>query len=256
MRNAFREILPFLVYSALSLLLIFSNKTPQVESLRGFSGDAISFLLKPISYVIKVVSVYEDNKELRNYITELTLELSEIKESRIENKRLKEMLDFRSKSDHELIACDVISKTTDIGMSGIIVNRGADDGIQKNMPVINIHGIVGRVYRVTDRNSYIQLITDKNIGIAAMLETSREQGITRSTSKGKLLLDGIPVTSHINPKEKVISSGVGGIFPSGLSIGTVEAIAPAYEDWLWEVIVNPSVNFNKLEEVFILTSEK
>lgn len=254
MLNAIKWLHPWLISTALSILLIASNDSPQVDLLKGKVTDAFSYALQPISKVISIVNLYEENHQLRTLVTELSLEMAEIQDALSENKRLREMLDLSQRISYELIAGEVIGTTPDPGVKGIIVNRGSVDGVKHNAGVINPQGVVGRVYRVSDRSCLIQLLIDPNIGIAGTLYSNREQGITKADIRGRLRIEGIPMTSQVTIDDLVLTTGIEGIFPGGLRIGKVNEFIPGSEGWLWNIKLTPAVSFNKLEEVFIMNS--
>lgn len=252
MFNALQPYLPWLTTTALSLLLIFSSHNPQIEHLRGRTADLVAAVSFPLSSGMKGVRIWKENRHLRSLLARMSLVIATQKETTRENQRLRSMLEFRKKSNFKLLAGEVIGINPDPGINGLLINIGAKDGVTKNQPVIGIDGVAGRIYRVGTRSSTVQLLTDPNIGIAGIMMKSRENGIVYSASRGDLIMKGVPVTSKIDLGDTIVTSGLGGIFPPGLVIGAAKQIKPAGDGWLWEIIIEPRVDFARLEEVFVI----
>jgi rod shape-determining protein MreC len=125
------------------------------------------------------------------------------------------------------------------------------------MPVINAKGLIGKVFNVTEGQAQVQLLTDRNAFVSARLQESREVGTVSWTGKGNQLellyiLENIPVT----PGEVVVTSGMGGVYPPGIKIGVVTDVKSEPGNMFQKILIQSSVNFNALEEVFLLQNPK
>ncbi len=155
----------------------------------------------------------------------------------------------------------VISNRHSVEQSRVLLlNRGASAGLRPNMPVITAEGVVGKTLTCTSLITTVLLATDINSGISARVERSRVWGMLTG---GALLDDGKPALEmqHISslddvePGDLVLTSGLGGIFPAGLAVGTVIAVE-AGPGLSMRVVVEPAVNMSLLEEVLVVTTEE
>ncbi len=247
-----RNYIPWLLTTCISFILIFSNNLPQVEVLRAKISDTVVTLSSPISSLSRYGRLGGENRKLRKQISEVSLLVGELQSSGAECERLQRLLNYREESEFKLVAGVVIGLSPDPGVRGVIVNCGIEDGVEQNFGAISPQGVVGRVYRSGSSSAAVQLLTDQNIGIAGRTLNSRELGMVHAGKNGELKIDGIPVTANVEKGEKIVTAGLDGIFPNGLTIGHVKEIRSLEESWLLEVIVDPSVKFNQLEELFVV----
>ncbi len=113
-------------------------------------------------------------------------------------------------------------------------------------------GLVGKIINVSLSSSVAAILMDRNMGVAARLQNNRVDGIVHWDGGQALRLDHIPITTEVQPGERVITSGIGGIYPEGLFVGTVATVRDAPDNLFKIIKVRPNVDFARLEEVFIL----
>ncbi|MEK6795292.1 MAG: rod shape-determining protein MreC [Spirochaetota bacterium] len=182
----------------------------------------------------------------------------EFEEIKNENKRLSELLQMQKQIEYRTVAATIVSKDPQNFYSTIIVNRGYQDGVEIGMPVIAYRdaakGVVGKVIEVSRRYARILPITDQNCKIGAMLETTRATGILAGEQPRSLLCNlafvdrVVPVATN----ESVVTSGMGGIFPKGLVIGTVSAVDRKLYGLFQSITVRPLLDFATLEDIYII----
>jgi len=195
------------------------------------------------------------NDQLRVSLMEISLQLSEYDEVLRENIRLRDALGFNPPAGYHLMPAEVISVSGDkISMSAII-NQGINDSVFNDDPVINQEGLVGRISSTTPDYSTIQLLTDPSNRVAARVASSREMGIVKYKILSGMILDNFPLHGSIVVGDTVISSGLGGIYPSGLIVGFVTDIERDESEPFCHVKLTPAVNFRSIEEVFVLKTE-
>ena len=244
------------------LLLALPGKTQSDLSALIFKFSYAPFYT--LSHRIKQLKgVYQENKKLQQRVMELTLENSKLKEEHLENSRLRALLEFRSELEYEVIPAEVVAAEPNRppGMGTVLINIGKKEGIKRNMPVLNLQGLVGKIEEVFPHRSAVQLMVDPNFRVAALDQRSRVFGIIKPVpGRGFLLnLDNVPDGEDIDIGDEVVSSGLGGIFPAGVRIGVVFKVEEQtfrktipYSGIFKEIEVKPSVDFNSLEEVFVL----
>jgi rod shape-determining protein MreC len=201
-------------------------------------------------------SVKKQNETLKAEVDRLRLEQASLAEDAEQDHRLQAMLDFKQHYMGTLVAAQIIG-TSGSDLSRVLyVDKGSDDGIKPEMPVITPDGIVGKVREVYPTTSQILLINDQTSGAGVLLQTTRVRGVVRGNGFGQLEMINVMPDDRIKPGETVIASGGDQIFPRGMPVGKVERVQhdPAHDPYV-QVIVQPAANLNRLEEVLIVTSQ-
>jgi rod shape-determining protein MreC len=192
------------------------------------------------------VDLLEENRKLLNQIAGL-------KETEQENIRLKKALGFQEKYKFQSVVARVISKDVSTEFRAVRINRGERAGIRKNMAVVTDEGVVGRVLRTTADTSDIVTLLDLLSAVDSIVERSRVRGIVEGQTDEACQLRYALRTDDIQPGDVLISSGLGGVFPKGITVGTVSKVNRRPFGITQEVEVRPSVDFSKLEEVMVIT---
>ncbi len=217
---------------------------------------AFSFLLREArscweNYIF-LVGVQQENQELRQSLSELTEKTVQTAELALENARLRDLLLLKDRSPAELIAAEIIGRDAVGWFKTVIINKGQNDGIQKNQAVITHQGVVGRCIEVAARTSKVLLITDINSSVDALVQRTRSRGIIQGNGSSLCELTFISSSEDVQKGDLVVTTGLCGIFPKGLAIGTVTRVETTTLGLFHYVEVQPSINLNKLEEVSIL----
>jgi rod shape-determining protein MreC len=173
--------------------------------------------------------------------------------------RLRRALDYRQRSVFRLVPAEIVARDSSTWWRTATINRGKKDGIENDMPVVTDAGLVGKTTTVADNISIVLLLSDENCRVAAAVEGTREQGIVsgeRVTGSVTPLLDlnFLSKQANLQPPMKVYTSGVGGVFPSGLLIGTVQSFRARELDG--QARIAPAVDLSHLEDVFVVTGNK
>jgi rod shape-determining protein MreC len=173
--------------------------------------------------------------------------------------RLRNALNYRERSVFKLIAAEIVARDSSTWWRTVTINRGKRDGIEIDMPVVTAEGLVGKVTTVSGTISVVLLVSDENCRVAASVEGSREQGIVSgervTTGLSPLLdLNFLTKQADLKPGQKVYTSGVGGVFPSGLLIGVVKSFRVRELDG--QAQLTPAVDLSHLEDVFVVTGRR
>ncbi len=200
------------------------------------------------------VGLRESNDRLLRENEELRGDLALSTELANENDRLRRMLDFKKDTLGELVAANVIGSDAASWAKSIRINRGSVHGIERNMAVVTPGGVVGRVVEVSPWYSDVQNILDGRSAVPVRVQRTRAQGMLEGLSKGLCQLTYVSRAADVQPGDVVITSGLGGIFPQGLVVGTVVNVEKKEFGVLQDVRVAPAVDFQRLpEEVFVVT---
>lgn len=200
----------------------------------------------------------EENVILKQQIGELNNQINNLKASEVENIRLREMLDYKEKQSgsFDLIVATIIAENNNNLQHTITLNRGANDGIQSNMIVLNHRGLIGRITSVMSTSCEVVLILDREGAVGARVwETRETPGVIEGMGSEKNLLRMVhmPHDADICVGDTIVTSGLDKLYPAGIRIGEVTDITVESSGLTKQAIVEPYVNFSKLEEVFILT---
>lgn len=208
--------------------------------------------------------IFSDKKLLGSQIADLkkenerlSLENQALREYKAEARRLKQILEFKDASldSYDLLAASVIARSPNNWNKTLVINRGSKNGIEKDMAVISPDGLVGRVGSVSKNSAHISLITDREVAVGVILQESREtSGIVEGMGdSGLLRMIDIPYYSSIEKGYRVVTSGLSLTYPSGIDIGVIDGISREPNGLLLSATVKPAVDFNKLEEVLVIT---
>ena len=247
----YKSLVSFVITMSLSLWLIFLNQTDKVQTI----STLTSTVFFPAQFVVhqlgKVKNIWQENKTLRREVSELRIKNSISKDKIIENKRLRNLVNFREESKFELIPAEVVGQNPDRLCHSFVINAGKRDGVEKNMPVLSTKGIIGKTIRVSKHISQVQLLSDPNCRISVINQRSRVSGII----KPKDNINSVITTneySDVQIGDEIITSGLGGIFPKGLLVGYVKKIENDNYKTFKDLYVHLYTDVNYVEEVFVL----
>lgn len=260
-------ILIILIFVIFSLTLKEDRKKGPVESLlRDITIYTEKVITYPFNYVGNKINEYEKLKNIKkeNDVLETSLDrISSIESENIELRReiekLKEELHINyTLSDYEYVNATVISKNVGFWYNTITINKGTHSGIEKDMVVINAKGLIGRVIKTSAFTSDVRLITtsetNNKISVHVTDGDSDLYGLINNYDYNDNLLEveGISNTKNVKVGDYVYTSGLGGIFPSGILIGTVSDISTDSYDLAKIIKVTPSADFTDINYVSIL----
>lgn len=238
----------------ISLVLMTMGYSEKLGLARSVTAGLLKAGHSVFSWPMGLSDLRSQNEVLREQNLRLSLELVELRESKLENERLRGLLNFKQENQAagDYLAARVIARDPDRIKNTILVDIGESDGVTERMPVVTADGLVGRVLEVHPWTSVVQLLLDRNCRVSAIVQrSSRTQGIVM-VEDGTFYLSHVPLRSEVEEGDVVVSSGLGGIFPSGLLVGTVSALGDQEQGLFREVVLTPGVNFSNLEEVFVL----
>lgn len=199
--------------------------------------------------------VRQENRDLKDQIEQLRLEQVRLKQDADQAHRLQALLGFKEQFIGETKAAQVIGSSGSEHSRLVYIDKGTDDGLKPEMPVITPDGVVGKVLNVIDGStSQVLLISDQQSGVGAIIEQSRLQGVLKGRASGELVIDKIMTDEEIKPGDRILTSGGDRIFPKGLPVGTVAKVAKGPE--FIQLTVKPSAMLNHLEEVLVITKKE
>lgn len=203
-----------------------------------------------------ISNLKEENKKLREENSNLEQSLREFEIIKSENETLKDYVNLKDKyTEYKTLPAYVINKDISNYNDTIIINVGSKDGIEVNMPVISEKGLVGHVISVTSSTAKVQTIVDTSSSISCTLTSSRDTIVARGTLEGKSSLKAtfIPTEATIMQGDTVETSGLGGIYPKGILVGTIETVTETKNITDRYATIKTAVDFAKIETVLVIT---
>ena len=198
-----------------------------------------------------------ENEELKKKNSEMEQSLRELEILKAENETLKEYVNLKDKyKDYTTIPADVINRDISNYSSTIVINVGSNDGIKEEMTVIADSGLVGHVISVTDTTAKVQTIVDTASAVTSKISTTDDTIVVQGTldNKQELKATFIPTDAVVLQGDSVETSGIGGIYPKGIHIGTIKDIINTNNITDRYAIVETAVNFTKLNTVLVITN--
>ena len=199
-----------------------------------------------------LVETHQENLLLKKKVGLLAIENSRYQELLLTNRRLQELLNFQQHTDEPLLPARVIGWDSSGLFKSITIDKGENDGLTINMPVVNAEGVVGRIISVSPHYAQVLLVTDHNSAVDGLVQRSRGRGMLKGKGSGDCFFDYVIKTCDIGSDDIIVTSGLGRVFPKGLHLGTVKAINDSPNKLFKDVAVSPAVNFSKLEEVLVI----
>ena len=204
---------------------------------------------------ISLIDVNEENKLLRQQLLDIEEKMNQHIENSVQFLRLRNQLLFARKKITDKIFAEIIGESADNNHDISLINRGSNQLVQRNYIVLRKEGLVGRIQSVSPFQSSVQLITDRRSRVSSLIQRNRIRGLIYGTHKG---LEMRQINQHANIKigDRVISSGLGGLYPKGLLIGWVKEIRRQKHELFKTAILDSAVDFNQIEEVFVIVPSK
>ncbi len=227
--------------------------------------QAVSWVGSQVNYVTsniwEIATEHQQNKMLRNEVEQLRAQNLQASEYAAENERLRALLGYKqSATQFDLMAARVIGRESATWSSMIVINRGTVDGIQENMAVVTEKGLVGHVTEAGVNSSKVQLIMDPRSSVGTLVQRpqSRVTGIVEGDMGNPTMprMVNIPKNADVVEGDVIVTSGFGGVYPKGIIVGTVSSLGNDPGGLLKYGVIEPSVNFQKLEDVAVIVKSR
>lgn len=261
MKIIFKKALLFLAAAAVLAAFAFWSETGRRALHKG---------LAPVLWISSKVSFHpirstracfttrhalrHENKLLRREMDQLRQQLLSTREIEKENERLRDLLHFTTQVKYQTVPARVVGRDPTQWYRAVLIDKGSRDGLKIHMPVVNHEGLVGKIVDLSASMAQVQLIVDFSSRVGGMLQESREVGILSGKGTAGCRLLYISRNAKVAPGERVLTSGVGSLYPKGLLIGKVREVTLEKGGLYQKAQIDPDVDFGKLEEVLVLVS--
>lgn len=250
--------LTILSYSAVRLSETGFLRKVVLEMAAPIEG-AINISLKGLHDVWKrylfLIGLEEEIRQLRRESALQEERLNQYREGYLEGMRLRGLLALREGFPYRTVAARVIDSDRSSLFKTLLINKGTSDGLRVGLAVLSAQGVVGRIIETSWHASRVLLMIDENSNVDALIQRSRAQGILQGAGAAGGNLKYISRTEEVLPGDMVLSSGLSGVFPKGLLLGTVTGVSRKEGGLFQKIDVAPAVDFGKLEEVLAVITE-
>lgn len=246
----------------IAFVLMMVNKTDTIlidktsSMATGILSPAVDVLIVPARLVAHVYDyfkdmslAYEENKFLKKENRKLRLIGEQARALEIENRLLSRILNFTKPPVDKLTTARIVAEEGDAFSHSLIAYIGKNNIVEKGQIVLNEDGVVGRIDKIGNSYAKILLLTDINSRIPVVLEKNRTRGMVAGDNTLNPKLVFLPLSSEVNIGDRIVTSGVAGVFPPGLPVGFVSKIDKR------EIRIQPYADLNSLEYVKIVSFE-
>lgn len=224
--------------------------------------NGLTYLKNKVSkndtFFTDIKNLKKENEDLKEEKSKLEQSLREMENIKTENETLKEYLGLTEKySKYQTIPGYVINRDISNYSKNIVINIGSKDGVEENMTVISDAGLVGYISSVEKNTSKVQTIVDSASSTSSLMSTTKDSIVCKGTLEENSMLKAmyIPTDATIIQGDSVETSGIGGIYPKGIHIGTVKRIVNTNNIVDRYAMVETAVNFDKLQTVLVIKNQ-
>lgn len=250
--NQRRTLFLLLFYTLLSFILMALNDPFNLRGMRIAILQVMSVVNNIENKFVYLGNLEEKNRLLHKELLEVSIENLRIQESMLENIRLRRLLKFKEEKKIKVIAANVIGAGQEQTIKSLILDVGSNENVRKNLTVVTEKGLVGKILSAEPEQSHAQILLDRNTLVSVRLQKSREIGVLGWSGNLWLDLKYIPKDVIVEPGELVMTSGLSQIYPEGIKVGVVGEVNESKYELFKQIKVKPAVEFNRLEEVFVL----
>lgn len=250
----FKEYLILAILIIVSVILLSQNDNRQLHAIRAYTIGFVGALQSALSVIPNVFELKHENRILREMNVDLSDEVNRLREARLENHRLRQLLGLKEQAAFHLFAADVVGKSLHLLRNTVTVNAGEEDGVRADMPIICQTGLVGKVIATSTHYAIGQLLLNKDFRASAKIQRSRIVGIISWDGGQTLHLKNVAKTQDVREGDVVLTSEYSNIFPRDIKIGTVVRVSDKPGNLFKDVDVLPNVDFFTLEQVFVVAT--
>lgn len=212
-----------------------------------------SFNLKnTIDNFVSVNKILKENSSLKEKISSLKLNEEEYKKISLENERLRKLLEMKKRKDYKIEFAKLSYRNAMSIYKEFYIDKGKNDGIELNMPVLYNNMLIGRIEEVLEDDSKVMMITNEKSKVSIKLGEEKNLGVLVGNNNNTLYVDYIIVDSEVKIEDEIKTSGVSEYYPDGVLIGKVEKINKSRDNLFKKIEVSLPYNVLDVNEVMIL----
>lgn len=224
-----------------------------VQSLLTNTVETVS---ETLNYYFFLVGVSRENERLLLEIDRLSQEKNELLEKNKYLERIEKLVGNIGKNQRTIITAKIIGRDATQWSKMVFIDKGTNHQVKENLVVMTDAGIVGHVIHVSTKTSKVLLITDSRSAVDSLFQETRGTGVTVGTGQDACKMKFVPIEANVSIGDRIVSSGLGGIFPKGLMVGVVVDVVKKRQDLFQNITVAPSADLSQMEEVAVVLAER
>ncbi len=254
----------FIIFISIAVFILLFSFAGLLNPVEGVLNSIISPIVSFFNNISSKVSdigksagsvgdLEKENSNLKNKVDELTLEISQLKESKAENESLRKQLGFVGSIKYKTIIASVLTKDPSSFLKVLIIDKGSKDGIKKDMAVVSEGFLLGRVLEVNTSMAKVLLITDSNFQISGITQDSRALGIVKGQIGSGIAMETIPKDKNVKTGDMVITANLETGVPAGLLIGKITDIYTENNGLFQKASISPFASLDDVKNVILVS---
>jgi rod shape-determining protein MreC len=234
-------------------------------------GPALLWLLRPFQVMFQTATGWvkdiqeshltlrayrAENERLRQKILELENERNGLLEAQATNRRLQQLLEFRSQSATGGITASIVAASASAWFKSCLLDKGSADGVRKGMAVVTPLGALGRIIEVAPHTAKVLLITDPNSGLDVLVQRTRARGIVSGSLEDGPIMKYVKHSEDVQVGDRLVTSGLDGVFPKGMMVATVTSVRKQTIGLFQQISVMPAITLDRTEQVLVVSAEQ
>lgn len=215
-------------------------------------NQTVSSIVNVFDHYLFVVNAAQENEFLQAQIDLLSREKNELIERIKEHERVAKLIQHEESEESKSMIAKIIGRDATQWSNVIFIDKGTNDGVQGNFAVVTNAGVIGHIIQSSGNTSKVLLITDSRSAVDSLFQGSRFTGVIVGTGEDQTKMKYVPMNADVEVGDVVLSSGLGGTFPKGLKIGVVSQAIKKKQGLFQDIMVAPSADFSRMEEVMVL----
>ena len=249
-----------------AVLLAFESATLSLKPVRGFMDNLVAplFLVAELPYL--AAAMVDETVASRRVLLErigqleqsnlaLSHQAQQFLAVQAENNHLRRLLGSDARNESAVLIAEVLGVTPNPAVHQLVIDKGAEDGVDVGQAVVDAAGLIGQVVHTTSFSARVLLITDARHAVPVEVVRNNLRSIAGGTGRlDGLSLEGLPITTDIRPGDRIVTSGLGGRFPRGYPVGTVQSVVPDASRVVAVVNVTPSAQLDRTRHLLVIQS--
>jgi rod shape-determining protein MreC len=250
-----RDVAAFVLLVVLSSAIMILDRTGDKDLVAGDLTRVFIPFERLSSTIMNISFIREENRILRRELMRVSGENALLREQVREIDRLKDLLAFKVDYPGSLCTSRVVWEVGRRLGGGIVLDKGSDSGLERNMTAVCPDGLVGRVIKLAGHACLIKRLIDPGYRVSALIRRSRAAGVLRTQAGGRLVMEWVSPNADVAVGDTVVTSGLGSVTPKGILVGRVVHIHERPDRFSRSLEIEPFADFRHLEEVFVILEQ-